>query len=142
MKSSIQCPSFATQIHFMKKVGDGTRALNFFIDTILISLLAMLLFRWWNWYVVYWNYKPYHFGWFFFPTIFVYYLVLESIFAKTIGKRFTHSKVVSKKGGRASFPAIIFRSLVRLTIIDLFFGPFLDGPLHDYASGTTVVQDE
>lgn len=136
----MQCPSFATQIHCMNKVGDGTRALHFFIDSILVTLLAMLIFRWWNWYVVYWNYTPYHFGWFFFPAQFVYYAVLEAVFASTPGKKFTRSKVVDKKGGRASLPAILLRSLLRLTIIDLFFGPFLDGPLHDYASGTTVVE--
>lgn len=124
----------------MQQVGDGTRALNFFIDTIVITILAILFFRWWNWQVIYWNYTPYHFGWFFFPTILVYYTLLESIFATTIGKNFTQSKVCNKKGGRASFPAILLRSLVRLTIIDLFFSPFLGGPLHDYASGTTVVE--
>ncbi|MDP1842020.1 MAG: RDD family protein [Sediminibacterium sp.] len=125
----------------MRKVGDGTRALNFFIDTILVTLLAMLLFRWWNWYVVYWRYKPYHFGWFFFPTLFFYYTFFESIFYHTPGKWFTHSKVVTQEGKKPGFIAICVRSLLRLTIIDLFFGPFLNGPLHDYGSKTTIVED-
>ena len=125
----------------MQKVGDGTRALNFFIDTLLIMLVAVLLFRWWNWYVVYWRYTPLHFGWFFFPTMAVYYTILESIFAKTPGKMFTRTKVVDLSGHKPGFWAILWRSLLRLTIIDLFFGPFLDGPLHDYASKTTVIED-
>lgn len=125
----------------MRKVGDGTRALNYFIDTILILLLAMAAFRWYNWYVVYWGYKPYHFGWFFFPGIFVYYSLFEGLFAKSPAKWFTHTKVVTNAGKRPSFLAIVWRSLLRVTVIDVFFGPFLNGPLHDYASGTTVVED-
>lgn len=137
----MQSPNFAKIKVDMRKVGDGTRVLNFFIDTILVTLLAMLLFRWWNWYVVYWNYKPLHFGWFFFPTLFFYYTFLESIFSHTLGKWFTHSKVVTLEGKKPHFIAICIRSLFRLTIIDLFFGPFLNGPLHDYMSKTTIVED-
>jgi len=120
----------------MLKVGDGTRSLNFFIDTILLTILAMLLFRWYNFYVVYWRYTPLHFGWFFFPTMFGYYSFFELIFAKTPGKWFTHSRVVAKNGKRAAWFMILLRSMMRLTIVDLFFGP-----LHDFASSTTVVQD-
>jgi len=126
----------------MQKVGDGTRALNFFIDTILITLLAMLIFRWYNWNVMYWRYKPHNFGWFFFGTIFSYYLIFESIFAKSPAKWFTNTKVVNMVGLKPSFVQIIWRSLLRITIIDLFFGPFLGGPLHDYASNTTVMEDK
>lgn len=126
---------------FMVKVGDGTRSLNFFIDTILLTILAMLLFRWYNFYVVYWRYTPLHFGWFFFPTMFGYYSFFELIFSKTPGKWFTHSRVVAKNGSKASWYMILLRSMLRLSIVDLFFGPFLGGPLHDFASSTTVVQD-
>jgi uncharacterized RDD family membrane protein YckC len=67
--------------------------------------------------------------------------LFELFFSKTPGKWFTHSRVVSKNGHRPKWYMILFRSLLRLTIVDLFFGPFLDGPLHDFASATTVVQD-
>lgn len=125
----------------MRKVGDGTRALNFFIDTVIITVIAMLLMKWYNWYVMFWRYTPLNFGWFFFGTALVYYTGLESIFAKTPGKWFTRSRVVTLEGRRPNIAVILWRSLLRLTIIDLFFGPFLNGPLHDYASKTTVVED-
>lgn len=125
----------------MQKVGDGTRALHFFIDTMVVTIGAMLLFRWRNWYVMYWGYEHYNFGWFFFSSIFGYYFIAETLFAKTLGKLFTHSKVVTLNGKKPSISIIFWRSLLRLTIIDLFFGPFLGGPLHDFASKTTVVED-
>lgn len=125
----------------MRKVGDGTRSLNFFMDILLITLVAIVLFRWRNWYVMYWGVRPYHFGWFFFPTIWVYYSFFETIFSKTPGKMLTHSKVVDLNGKKPRVGQILWRSLLRLTIIDMFFGPFLGGPLHDYASKTTVVED-
>lgn len=125
----------------MKTVGDGTRAINFFIDTILITILAIVLFKWYNFYVVYWRYTPFHFGWFFFPLMFVYYFLFELVFLKTPGKWLTYSRVMAKNGKRPNWYMIGFRSLLRLTLIDLFFSPFLGGPLHDFASATTVVQD-
>jgi hypothetical protein len=124
----------------MRKVGDGTRALNFFIDTILIAILAVLLRRWWSFYVIYWGYPPLNFGWFFFGTTWFYYFLFESIFAKSPAKWLTQTKVVTLVDAKPSFLIIFWRSLLRLTVIDLFFGPFLDGPLHDYASKTKVVE--
>ncbi len=124
----------------MRKVGDGTRALNFFIDTILITILAMLLRRWWNWYVMYWGYPPLNFGWFFFGTTWLYYFLFESLFSRSPAKWLTQTKVVTLSDSKPSILIIFWRSLLRLTVIDLFFGPFLDGPLHDYASKTKVVE--
>jgi uncharacterized RDD family membrane protein YckC len=63
------------------------------------------------------------------------------LFAKTPGKWFTHSRVVAKNGHKAYWFMILLRSMLRLSSVDLFFGPFLGGPLHDFASSTTVVQD-
>ncbi len=138
--SLMQCLSFAKNRKIMRKVGDGTRALNFFIDTVLITILAMLLRRWWNFYVMYWGYPPINFGWFFFGTAWLYYFLFESIFAKSPAKWFTQTKVVTLSDSKPSLLIIFWRSLLRLTVIDLFFGPFLDGPLHDYASKTKVVE--
>ena len=45
-----------------------------------------------------------------------------------------------KQGGRAAIWRILIRSLARITIIDLFFIPFLGKPLHDWLSGTEVVE--
>jgi uncharacterized RDD family membrane protein YckC len=124
----------------MKTVGDGTRGLNFFIDTLIIFTLAFFSFRAWNWYVMYWGYKGYNFGWFFFGIVFVYYTLFEAIFGRTPAKWFTYTKVVTMSGSRPALGQVIIRSLVRITIIDLFFMPFLGKPLHDYLSKTQIIQ--
>ncbi|MBX9892275.1 MAG: RDD family protein [Chitinophagaceae bacterium] len=125
----------------MKTTGIGTRVLNFLIDTLLVFLLSMLFFRIWNWNVFYWGFTPLNFGWFFFGTLFLYYFIAEGFFSKSLGKRISYSRVVSKTGSKAGWGRIFIRSLVRLTIIDMFFIPFLDKTLHDYLSGTELVQD-
>lgn len=124
----------------MKKVGVGTRALNFLVDTIIVWLLTYAAFTTWNWYVVYWQY-PYHNFWLFFAgVVLVYYTLFESLFGRTPGKWVSFSKVVNKKGGKPGLFLVLLRSIVRITIIDLFFFPFLDKTLHDYVSGTEVVE--
>jgi uncharacterized RDD family membrane protein YckC len=124
----------------MKTVGDGTRVLNFLIDTLLIFTIAYFSFKGWNWYVLYWGYTPYNFGWFFFGSLFVYYLFFEGFFLRTPGKWFTYSKVVDSDGKKPGFGSILVRTLTRLIIIDLFFIPFLGKPLHDSLSKTTLVE--
>ncbi|MCA6446266.1 MAG: RDD family protein [Sediminibacterium sp.] len=123
----------------MRTVGDGTRILNFLIDTLLVFLLAMIAFRTWNWYVYYWRFTPYNFGWFFFGSVFIYYTLFETLTQRTPGKWLSKSRVVSISGKKPSLLPIIIRSLARITVIDLFFGPFLGMPLHDYISKTRVV---
>ncbi|NCI48205.1 RDD family protein [Sediminibacterium soli] len=124
----------------MRQVGDGTRTLNFLADTLVIFILAYIGFKTWNWYVIYWQYPAYNFGWFFFGILFVYYTVFEGIFGRTPGKWLTYSRVVDARGRKPLFVAILLRSLVRITIVDLFFIPFLGRPLHDYLSKTWVVE--
>ncbi|MCA6438734.1 MAG: RDD family protein [Chitinophagaceae bacterium] len=123
----------------MRTVGDGTRILNFLIDTLLVFLLAMIAFRTWNWYVYYLRFTPYNFGWFFFGSVFIYYTLFETLTQRTPGKWLSKSRVVSISGKKPSLLPIIIRSLARITVIDLFFGPFLGMPLHDYISKTRVV---
>ena len=124
----------------MKPVGDGTRVFNFLIDTLLIFVLAFATFKIWNWYVIYWGYTYYNFGWFFFGTLFIYYTLFELIWTRTPGKWCSYSKVVNQQGKRPSVIQVLVRSLVRLTIIDMFFIPFLGKPLHDQLSRTTLVE--
>ena len=120
-------------------VGTGTRVLNFCVDTVIILILTTVLFKIYKWYVFYYHISYWNFGWFFFGVLFVYYTILEIVFARTPGKWFTQTKVVNKSGSKPSVIEIIIRSIVRLTIIDMFFIPFLDKPLHDYISKTDVV---
>lgn len=122
------------------RVGIGTRVLNCFVDTLLVFLLAYAAFNGWNWYVRYWNYPYFNFGWFFWSMMFVYYIIFESIFKRTPGKWLSYSKVVDQSKKKVSFLQILVRSLIRLTIIDMFFFPFLNKTLHDYLSKTEVVE--
>ena len=129
----------------MNKVGDGTRVLHFLVDTLLFWILAVLLYKWWNFHVLYWGYMHLNFGWFFFGSQFIYYFIFELLFAKSPAKWLTASKVVSCKTTKditvkASLGQIFIRSLSRLIIIDPFFIPFLGSTLHDHLSGTMVVE--
>jgi uncharacterized RDD family membrane protein YckC len=124
----------------MNKVGMGTRTLNFLVDTFIIFWLSFLFSKIYSWYVYYYAIKPYNFGWFFFSTMFIYYFLLESFFSRTVGKWVTHTIVVDTKGMKPTVTLILIRSLIRLTLIDMFFIPFLDKTLHDYVSKTEVVE--
>ena len=129
----------------MNKVGDGTRVLHFLVDTLLFWILAVLLYKWWNFHVLYWGYMHLNFGWFFFGSQFIYYFIFELLFAKTPAKWLTASKVVSSKSTKditvkASLGQIFIRAISRLIIIDPFFIPFLGTTLHEYLSGTMVVE--
>jgi len=124
----------------MQAVGIGTRVLNFLIDTIIISIISGLCYHGWNVYVLFYGYRGFNFGWYFFGTIFIYYTFFEFIFARTPGKWASFSKVVDRQGNRPSFFSILIRSLTRIIFIDMFFIPFLDKTLHDYFSKTEVVE--
>ena len=67
-------------------------------------------------------------------------LYLNCFGPKHPGKWLSYTKVVDKKGLKPGFIQIFLRSIVRLTIIDCFFIPFLNKPLHDYVSSTEVVE--
>jgi len=123
-----------------KRVGIGTRSLNFVVDTILVFLMAYGISKTWNWYVMYWRYPYFNFGWFFFGSVFVYYTLFEMLFARTPGKWLSFSKVVNEKGKRPGVVKVLLRSIARLTLIDMFFIPFTDKTLHDLISKTDVVE--
>lgn len=114
--------------------------MNCLVDTLVVFLLAYVASKAWTWYVFHWHYPYLNFGWFFFGSMFVYYTIAEGIFRRTLGKLVSYTHVVTRNNGRPSFLQILVRSLVRLTIIDLFFIPFLEKPLHDHLSRTEVVE--
>jgi uncharacterized RDD family membrane protein YckC len=120
--------------------GIGTRVLNLLIDTVPVYIIAFIGHKVWTWYVAYYAFTPFKFGWFFAAAILLYYTLWEAITNRTPGKMFTHSKVVNLQGNRPAFYQFLLRSLIRLTIIDPFFIPFLNKPLHDYLSKTQVVE--
>lgn len=124
----------------MNKAGFGTRVINFIIDTLLIFGITYGVSSWWDFQVMYWHYPFIAFYTFFWLIMFVYYTISETLFKRSPAKWITFTKVVNKQGKRPAFWQVIVRSLVRLTLIDCFFIPFLDKPLHDYLSKTEVVQ--
>jgi uncharacterized RDD family membrane protein YckC len=123
----------------MKKVGDGTRILNFLIDGFFVFILSYASFKYWNFYVVYLHFKPINFWWFVAAVLFVYYSFFEIIWARTPGKWFSGSKVVDLNGGAPSVWQVLGRSALRLVVIDFFFNAFWGKPLHDKLTGTEVV---
>ena len=124
----------------MNRVGTGTRTLNFLVDTFIVFWIGYLFYKIRNWYVFYYGVRPYSYAWFFWAALFVYYFLFESIFARTPGKWLTYTKVIDANGKKPGVGAILVRSLVRLTLVDMFFIPFLDKTLHDYLSKTDVVE--
>lgn len=127
----------------MKTVGIGTRVLNFLIDTGCIFILSYIAFKTWNWYLFFYEFSTsYNFGWFFFATLFIFYCFFEAIFNRTPGKWFTLSKVISINGEKPSFAQIIIRSFLRIIIIDAFFVPFYNKPLHDLLTKTEIIEVE
>ncbi len=124
----------------MNRVGVGTRTLNFLIDTFIVFIISFIVHYIWKFYSFYWHVTYFPFYYFFWLILVLYYLFCESIWAKTPGKYFTLSKVVDARGKKPAFWRILIRSFSRLIIIDPFFLPFLNKTLHDYLSGTEVVE--
>ena len=124
----------------MKKVGFGTRVLNFLIDTSLIFDMAYGISAWWDFQAMYWGYPYLPFYVILAIVVFIYYMFFEMIFKRSPGKWFSKSKVVNNNGKKPASWQILIRSLIRLTVIDCFFIPWLDKPLHDYLSKTEVVE--
>lgn len=124
----------------MKQVGIGTRVINFLTDTGIIFLVSFILNKAWLFYVVYWNYPYINPLWIFSGFLVLYYFTFEVLWARTPGKWLSYTKVVDKKGLKPNFVKIFLRSIVRLTVIDCFFIPFLNKTLHDFVSKTEVVE--
>ena len=124
----------------MHKAGFGIRVLNFIIDTLLIFAITYGVSEWWDFHVLYWRYTFIPFYIFFWIIMFIYYTIFEAIFKRSPAKWISITKVVNKQGSKPSFQQVLARSIIRLTLIDCFFIPFLDKPLHDYLSKTEVIE--
>ena len=120
-------------------IGDGTRILHFLVDTLLIALIAYLVYGWWNFHVMYWNYTPYQYGVFFFATMWLYAFLFEFIFLRTPAKWLTGTKVVSENGGRPNIFQFFIRATLRTTIVSMFGLAWNGQPLHDTFSKTKLI---
>lgn len=126
-----------------RRSGIGTRVINFLVDIILSALISYGIYYFFKWYAVYWRWPFVQYYVFFFGIQFIYYFLFESITGRSPGKMLTYSKVITKEGGKPGLPAVFIRSVIRLTIIEAFLFPVLeDRTLHDYLSGTYVVETE
>lgn len=127
----------------MIKVGVGSRVLTFLVDFFLIFLLSFGAFRAWDFYVFFYNIPYVMYIWFLLSVMFLYYLILESIFKRTPGKYLALTKVVNATGGKPTFSQIFIRSLVRILtfiVIDGIFISFMDKTAHDYFSKTETIE--
>ena len=120
-------------------IGDGTRILHFLVDTILIAIIAYLVYGWWNFHVMYWNYTPYQYGVFFFATMWLYAFLFELIFLRTPAKWLTGTKVVSENGGRPNSLQFFLRATLRTTIVSMFGLAWNGQPFHDTFSKTKLI---
>ena len=123
-------------------IGDGTRILHFIIDTILIFISSYFLYKWYNFYVFFWGFKPIQFGAFFFGFYWIYVFVFEFIFCRTPAKWLSETKVVSTKGGRPNILQFLARATIHTTIISMFGLAWNGKPLHDTLSGTMLVNSK
>lgn len=125
----------------IRNSGIGTRVINFLVDTTLIALISYGFYYFFKWYAIYWHWPFIQYYIFLLGVQFIYYFIFESIASRTPGKMLSYTKVIAANGGKPSMLKLFIRSAVRLIIIDAFFYPFLnERTLHDYASGTHVVE--
>ncbi len=121
------------------RIGEGTRIMHFFLDTFFSFILSYLLYQWYNFQVIYWNYTPYRYGYFFFATIFVYTFLFEFVFCQTPAKMITRTKVVSLNMKRPNIVQVLIRAILRTSLITMFGMAWNDKPLHDTFSRTHLI---
>ncbi len=121
-------------------IGEGNRILHFLIDTILIFILSFFIYKWYNFYVFYWAFKPIRYGYFFFAFTWVYTFLFEFLFLRTPGKMFTGTKVMSISGKRPNILQCLIRATIRTTLVSMFGLAWNDQPLHDTFSKTVLVK--
>lgn len=117
------------------------RIINYVIDTISIVVIFYLNLKI---ITITSKYIPFEysidFGLLLLLVFITYYLVLETITNRTIGKFITRTKVVSSSGNKPSFRKILIRSIIRIFFIEVF-SFFSSNPIgwHDSLSGTKVI---
>ena len=120
-------------------IGEGTRIMNFFLDTIFICILSYFIYKWYNVYAFYGYFKPVRYGYFFFATTWVYTFLFELLFCKTIAKMITKTKVISTNGKRPNIFQFLIRATLRTSLVTMVGLAWNDQPLHDTFSKTVLV---
>lgn len=125
------------QIH-----GEGTRIAHFFLDTLFIFIGSFIAYRWYNFNVFFYGFRPIRFGEFFFLFYLAYIFLFEFLFQRTLAKWITKTKVVTIDGRRPALWQFIIRALVRTSMVSMFGLAWNGKPLHDTFSRTILVSTE
>ncbi|MEN9381175.1 MAG: hypothetical protein RI940_56 [Bacteroidota bacterium] len=120
-------------------IGEGTRIMNFFLDTIFICFLSYFIYRWYNFYAFYGYFKPVRYGYFFFAITWAYTFLFELLFCRTIAKMISKTKVISTNGKRPNIFQFLIRATLRTSLVTMVGLAWNDQPLHDTFSKTVLV---
>ena len=138
------------EIKKAQQVSPGIRFVNLLVDSAVIIFILLVVFNILDMYVFMADPDPYgqadpyiDFVSELIPFIvfFLYYIVMEISYQKTLGKFLTKTKVVSENDTRASYGEIIFRTVCRLIPFDWISFFFKEQGFHDNFSKTKVVKD-
>jgi uncharacterized RDD family membrane protein YckC len=120
-------------------IGEGTRIMNFFLDTIFICFLSYFIYRWYNFYAYYGYFKPVRYGYFFFAITWAYTFLFELLFCRTIAKMISKTKVISTNGKRPNIFQFLIRATLRTSLVTMVGLAWNDQPLHDTFSKTVLI---
>jgi uncharacterized RDD family membrane protein YckC len=120
-------------------IGEGTRIMNFFLDTIFICFLSYFIYRWYNFYAFYGYFRPVRYGYFFFAITWAYTFLFELLFCRTIAKMISKTKVISTNGKRPNIFQFLIRAILRTSLVTMVGLAWNDQPLHDTFSKTVLV---
>jgi uncharacterized RDD family membrane protein YckC len=124
-------------------VGSGIRAVNFLIDSIVWSVIAIVL----GIIIVFiadlldLALKQLLITVVYIGTFLAYYAIMEVKFQKTVGKFVTKTKVVKMNGEKPTEGDITTRTFCRLIPFDRLSFLFTKNGIHDFLSKTKVVKD-
>jgi uncharacterized RDD family membrane protein YckC len=134
----------------MEKAVKSKRLLNFLIDSFIVSIIAVILTQLILYAVLYLlkfeilhlEEFEIHSGQIFIPAFIVYYFILEYFFSKTLAKFVTSTKVVKRFGIKPTGFDLFLRTLTRLIPFEFVLIFFENKCLHDYFSGTIVIESQ
>lgn len=119
---------------------NGNRFVNYLIDMLCFYAFAFIcgaVLGLLNLFYILEGVNDYILG---YSIFFIYYVLLEGITGRTIGKLVTGTKVIDEGGNKPSFVNIMGRTLCRLIPFEAFSFLFADRGWHDSISKTRVVK--
>lgn len=125
-------------------VGSEIRFLNFIIDIIVLSFIAVISMFFIGLFIPSTNQTVISVVGYttLLGSFIAYYSIMEIKFQKTVGKFITKTKVVKIDGDKPTGQDIIARTLFRLIPFDRLSFLFVKNGFHDYLSKTKVIRDQ